>query len=61
VLLAGKKPQNLMQLLGQSKPQQVILHSDIPFYRKKIYKKILQKKQIPYHDITENGAFELSL
>jgi len=61
VLLAGKKPQNLMQLLDQSKPQQVILHSDIPLYRKKIYITILQKKQIPYHDITENGAFELSL
>lgn len=61
ILLTGKKTINLERILLQNKPQKVILHSDIPRYRKNVYKKILEKNKIPIHDITENGAFELSL
>ena len=61
LLLTGKKSINLKKILLHSRPLKVILHSDIPRYRKKAYLEILQKNKIPLHDITENGAFELSL
>ncbi|MFY8190852.1 MAG: hypothetical protein ACOVK9_07790, partial [Bacteroidia bacterium] len=61
LLISGKKQQNLEKIVQLTHAQKVILHTDIPLYRKEQYKEILVKNKIPFHDITENGAFELSL
>jgi len=61
LLISGKKQQNLEKIVQLTHAQKVVLHTDIPLYRKEQYKEILVKNKIPFHDITENGAFELSL
>lgn len=60
-LICGTKKINLKQLLEHNQIKQVVLHNRIPGYRRKKYKEILHKYSIPFHDISENGAFELSL
>lgn len=61
LLICGNKFVNLQRLLEQNKVQQVVLNGDVSPQKKRALKKILQKWKIPHHDVTENGAFELSL
>lgn len=61
LLITGKKKQDLEKIIQFNKINKVVLNADVPPYRKYKYLEILQKNKIPFHDITENGAFELSL
>jgi hypothetical protein len=61
LLICGNKFVNLQKLLQQNNVQQVVLNGDVNPQKKRALKKILQKFKIPHHDVTENGAFELSL
>lgn len=61
VLVQGKHYVNLEKMLAYNQVRQCILGTNMPWKKKTALKKILTKKHIPYHDLSENGAYELSL
>jgi hypothetical protein len=61
VVLSGNKYQDIRSLIMHNKIKQIVLNQDIMPKKRAAIKKILTTIQIPYHDIKENGAFELSL
>jgi hypothetical protein len=61
LVICGKHYVQIEKLIGQNKIQRVLINADVPRKKSSAIKKILQKFKIPYHDVTENGAFEVSL
>ena len=61
VLVQGKHYVNLEKMLTHNQVRQFILGTNMPWKKKTALKKILTKHQIPCHDLSENGAYELSL
>lgn len=61
LIICGNRYLNLQKLLEQNAVKQVVLNADLSRQKCNALKKILQKWEIPWHDVTENGAFELSL
>ncbi|MDZ4668726.1 MAG: ComEC/Rec2 family competence protein [bacterium] len=61
VLICGKHYVNIEKLISLNRVQKVVINGDVPKKKSAAIKKILQKHKIPCHDVTENGAFEVSL
>ncbi len=61
MVLSGNKYQNIKHLIMHNHIKQFVLNQDILPKKRQAIKKILTKCQIPFYDIKENGAFELSL
>ncbi len=61
VLIEGRKYLNLEEILKKNQIRQLVLGNNIPSKKRIILKKIAAIYHIPCYDITENGAFQLSL
>jgi competence protein ComEC len=61
LFISGKKKQDLDKIIRFNNIKKVILNADVPYYKKNDYLKILRKSKIPFHDVAENGVFELLL
>ncbi|NQX82794.1 MAG: hypothetical protein HRT66_12505, partial [Flavobacteriaceae bacterium] len=59
VLLSGNCKINLERMLDSIKPQKVIINSDNYRYNRDIWVKILEKKEIKYHDISSIGYYSI--
>jgi hypothetical protein len=61
LFISGKKKQDLDKIIRFNNIKKVVLNADVPYYKKNDYLKILRKSKIPFHDVAENGVFELLL
>ncbi len=61
ILVQGKQYLNLEEILKNNSVKQLILNANIPVKKRKALLKIAAIYKIPVHDISKNGAFEVSL
>ncbi|MCF8253629.1 MAG: ComEC/Rec2 family competence protein [Bacteroidia bacterium] len=61
LVLHGSKYILLQEMIKGKHIEKAILCKDLPFKKRKAIQKILTNLRIPFYDISENGAFEVSL
>jgi competence protein ComEC len=60
IILSGKMKVNLTRITDNYKFKLLLFDSSVPFYRTEEWKQACQEQAIPYHFISEKGAFSLS-
>lgn len=61
LVISGNHAAEKTLLNGTLQPEQVVLDGSVPFWRVQSWKKILDSLHIPFHTVSESGAFVMKL